>query len=156
MQFNPMDEPLASRREFLGRCKSALQVAAVGSLLAPFASSCGQAVIATRRVGERRVEANVALLVRDGMSAVLDAKGPDGKGVLIVRASESDYLAMSMRCTHKGCEVSPPADQVIVCPCHDSRFDLTGAVTKPPATEPLKRYTTSYDSSARSITIELV
>ncbi|MBC8146250.1 MAG: Rieske (2Fe-2S) protein [bacterium] len=146
----------ASRREFLGKCASAFQLAAVGGILPSLLSSCGQARISTVKREGNRVEANVALLVADGMTAVLDIKGPDGKGIVIIRVAPESYTALSMRCTHKGCEVAPPEGNVIVCPCHDSRFDLTGAVVKPPATEPLKKYVTSYKADSRVVVIELI
>jgi Rieske Fe-S protein len=63
--------------------------------------------------------------------------------------------ALSMRCTHKGCEVAPPDDGIMICPCHDSRFDLSGAVAKPPATTPLKRYQTTYHADSRVVIIAL-
>ncbi|MDQ1702294.1 MAG: hypothetical protein QOF57_1546 [Frankiaceae bacterium] len=40
------------------------------------------------------------------------------------------------RCTHAGCKVAIAGAQLI-CPCHESRFDLNGAVLNGPATQPL-------------------
>ena len=133
-----------------------LQAAVIGCALAPVLSSCGSSRIASRQLDDGRIEANVALLVADRMSAVLDRLGPDGKGIVIVRQAQDNYIAMSMNCPHKGCSVEPPNDDgVLVCPCHDSRFDLGGAVVKPPAKSPLKRYETSYDEAARAVYIKL-
>jgi Rieske Fe-S protein len=155
MPFEPALDANASRRDFLGQCANALQFAAVGGLLAPLLSSCGEARIATRSLDGNRIESNVMLLVADGMSAVLDRKGPDGKGILLVRESPESYVALSMRCAHKGCEVAPPKDNVIICPCHDSHYDMTGAVVKPPATAPLKKYATTYQPDERVVVITL-
>lgn len=142
-----------SRREFLGHCATALQVVAIGSVLAPLAS-CGASRVATRDLGGNRIEANVAMLTTDGASAVLDRNGPDGRGILVVRASAASYIAMSMNCTHKGCEVEPPTSSgIIVCACHNSQFDLTGAVVKAPAKAPLKRYATTVSGDTVTITL---
>lgn len=154
----PIDHPTdadESRRHFLGQCANALQAAAVGGLLAPLLSSCGSPRIATVRRNGNGLAANVALLVADGMSATLDVKGPDGKAILLIRESAESYIALSMRCTHKGCEVSPPEDSLMVCPCHGSQFDLTGAVVRNPAPAPLKRYQTTYQPDERVVLISL-
>jgi Rieske Fe-S protein len=73
---------------------------------------------------------------------------------LIVRRSAGVYLALSMRCTHKGCDVEPPKDAVLVCPCHNSRFDLAGAVVKGPATIPLARYPLTYNSETGQVAVK--
>lgn len=45
---------------------------------------------------------------------------------------------LSAVCSHRQCVVDwDAAAQQFVCPCHDSRFDTTGAVAQGPATEPL-------------------
>jgi cytochrome b6-f complex iron-sulfur subunit len=58
--------------------------------------------------------------------------------VLLVR-KDGQLYALSSMCTHRACNVRPAEGQ-IRCPCHGSRFDLAGNVTKGPATRPLPRY----------------
>ncbi|WP_399172232.1 Rieske (2Fe-2S) protein [Streptomyces sp. PanSC19] len=42
------------------------------------------------------------------------------------------------KCTHAGCAVSGVKGGVIVCPCHQSRFDMPdGSVRSGPAPSPL-------------------
>ncbi len=61
------------------------------------------------------------------------------QGVYVVRQAEG-FHALSATCTHLGCRTSYQADSsAIFCPCHGSRFDLTGAVTDGPAPRPLPR-----------------
>jgi Rieske Fe-S protein len=156
MSYEPHSDTDASRRTFLGTCSTMLQAAVVGCALAPFVSSCGPSRIAARQLDDGRIEVNVALLVADRMSAVVDRLGPDGKGIVVVRQAADNYIAMSMKCTHKGCSIEAPNDEgTMICPCHDSRFDLGGEVIKPPATTPLKRYDTSFDADARALYIRL-
>jgi nitrite reductase/ring-hydroxylating ferredoxin subunit len=70
---------------------------------------------------------------------------PEGGGkvfkeqkVVVTRPSGSEYKAFSATCTHKGCSVSEVKGGTIICPCHDSKFDITdGSVKGGPATKPL-------------------
>ena len=56
---------------------------------------------------------------------------PPGRSVALFRDAEGVY-AISTVCTHLGCIVQSVGDE-FECPCHGSRFDSTGAVTKGPA-----------------------
>ncbi|MFI8825027.1 Rieske (2Fe-2S) protein [Streptomyces sp. NPDC053431] len=61
------------------------------------------------------------------------------KGVVITQPKAGEFKAFSSRCTHLGCSVKEVTDGVIVCPCHQSRFDASdGSVKKGPATQPLE------------------
>ena len=63
---------------------------------------------------------------------------PD-KGVVVTQPKKGEFKAYSSRCTHRGCHVGSVADGVIVCPCHQSRFDANdGSVKQGPATQPLE------------------
>ena len=46
------------------------------------------------------------------------------------------FTALSLVCSHLGCTVEIKPDDY-VCPCHGSRYDLSGSVTKGPASSPL-------------------
>jgi len=54
-------------------------------------------------------------------------------------ASTERWNAVWMRCTHRGCQVEPTADQ-LVCPCHGSEFAFDGAVQKGPAASALASF----------------
>ena len=60
---------------------------------------------------------------------------------LLVRLSESEFVAFGQKCTHLSCAVIPrPAEGSFHCPCHEGRFDLrTGAPTAGPPSRPLTR-----------------
>ena len=56
------------------------------------------------------------------------------------RDPDGTLHALSGRCTHLGCAVAFNDDeQSWDCPCHGSRFDLSGAVIQGPAVTPLER-----------------
>lgn len=55
------------------------------------------------------------------------------QGVVVTQATAGAFAAFSTVCPHQGCNVNAVEGAEIICPCHDSRFDLTGAVLTGPA-----------------------
>ncbi len=66
---------------------------------------------------------------------------------IAVHKSGSEYTAVLLRCTHRGCELNPGGGQ-FTCPCHGSEFTLQGTVLEGPAEENLTTYkiTTDHDN----------
>ena len=60
---------------------------------------------------------------------------------LLVRLTDTQFVAFSQECTHLSCAVIPrPAEGSFYCPCHDGRFDIrTGVPTAGPPRRPLTR-----------------
>ncbi|MEU8623018.1 Rieske (2Fe-2S) protein [Streptomyces sp. NPDC048623] len=88
--------------------------------------------------GTEVVEEN-APLAKTGDIPVGGGKVIADKGVVITQPKKGEFKAYSSRCTHQGCAVGSVADGVIVCPCHQSRFDVTdGSVKQGPASRPLE------------------
>jgi nitrite reductase/ring-hydroxylating ferredoxin subunit len=56
---------------------------------------------------------------------------PPGRSVSVFRDGDGVH-AVSLVCTHLGCIVKPLAEG-FECPCHGSRYDKEGGVTKGPA-----------------------
>jgi cytochrome b6-f complex iron-sulfur subunit len=52
--------------------------------------------------------------------------------------TEDGFLAFGLACTHLGCTVEQK-DEGFECPCHGSRYDYQGYVTRGPSKAPLKR-----------------
>lgn len=67
---------------------------------------------------------------------------PQGETTLLpqipaaLRHKSDGFTAISMRCTHLGCTVDKPGES-FECPCHGSRFDEKGKLTRGPATRDL-------------------
>ncbi len=58
--------------------------------------------------------------------------------LVIEEGPEIASYAISSVCTHLRCTVNwDQAEQEFVCPCHGSRFDALGRVTRGPARRPL-------------------
>ncbi|MFG2839595.1 Rieske (2Fe-2S) protein [Streptomyces zaomyceticus] len=77
-------------------------------------------------------------LARTGDIPVGGGKILADKGMVITQPKAGEFKAFSSKCTHQGCAVSSVKDGVIVCPCHQSHFDISdGSVKSGPATAPL-------------------
>jgi Rieske Fe-S protein len=68
---------------------------------------------------------------------------------VVTQPTEGEFKAFSAICTHQGCPVGSVEDGMIICPCHNSHFDIsTGDPVSGPAQEPLSsaELTTSGDN----------
>jgi len=81
---------------------------------------------------------------------------PDGfpSPLLVARIASgvgADAIAgVSAICSHLGCTVLPAAGE-LQCPCHDSRFDLTGGFLQGPAGSNLLRYAIAFDGTTVTV-----
>ncbi len=65
-------------------------------------------------------------------------------GGFVIRKSDSpnDMIIFDSRCTHLGCTVNWEANaKAFICPCHNGKFNINGAVVAGPPPRPLDRYT---------------
>ncbi|MGW2147860.1 Rieske (2Fe-2S) protein [Nonomuraea bangladeshensis] len=109
------------RREVLG-------VAACGVALA----ACGTGGAQARPSLKGQVIAKTADVPVGGGKLIGDLK------LVVTQPQQGVYKAFSAACTHKGCTVSTPKDNIIRCACHGSEFAAdSGAPNKGPATAPL-------------------
>ncbi len=122
-------------------------------LVAPILEGCESRVTAPPGGGGTGSNKFDVSALSDGQGLLTTSKGSDGFPILIVRQSESAYVAFSSRCTHASCQVLAPAGGAMACPCHGSRFDLNGTPLSGPATTPLTKYTATYDPSTTTVTV---
>jgi Rieske Fe-S protein len=60
---------------------------------------------------------------------------------ILIRTSQSNYVAFSAVCTHLGCTVQYRSDlHEIWCPCHNGKYSLTGRNISGPPPRPLTAY----------------
>lgn len=103
------------------------------ALIAGLAALAGMEKFLKTRPLQRKVlvDTPVAGIPTDGALVFTDER------VAVVRDKDGFY-ALSLVCTHLGCTVSVTPDGLF-CPCHGSRFDNKGNVTRGPASRPLPR-----------------
>jgi Rieske Fe-S protein len=78
----------------------------------------------------------------------------NSKPAVLIREGEEDFRALSLECTHHGCEVKwVGGNEGFACPCHGSRFDAKGRVSEGPARRSLYRFKTAYDKDRSRVTI---
>ena len=62
-------------------------------------------------------------------------------GAWLRRVGETDFLAISLDCTHLGCPVRwDPGARLFMCPCHGGVYYWDGKVAAGPPPQPLHRY----------------
>ena len=76
----------------------------------------------------------------------------DGARAACYRDEEGEIHAVSMTCTHLGCQVAfNTAERTWDCPCHGSRFDIDGRVLEGPAVKDLSPKTSTSNEGATLI-----
>ncbi|MEV0234901.1 Rieske (2Fe-2S) protein [Nonomuraea sp. NPDC050786] len=122
-----MPENGFGRREVLG----AAGISVCGLALA----GCGGGETKAQPSLKGRVIAKTADVPVGGGTVIEDLQ------VVVTQPTQGVYKAFSSVCTHKGCAVSAPKENVIRCACHGSEFSAdSGKATKGPATAPLASY----------------
>ena len=124
------------RREFVGACACALAGIAI--------SGCASLVTRTVDARDGRIELALVhypeLAERGGSLRIVPAGQKDP--IYVFAQDDGSFVALSPICTHLGCTVDIE-DQRLVCPCHGSTYDRTGAVLQGPAQLPLSRFRTN-------------
>ena len=76
----------------------------------------------------------------------------------VMRTGPDTFLALSLICTHQGCDAEV-VNNIVDCPCHHSRFRSDGSVINGPdnssatSIAPLTQLTTSYNAQTDELTI---
>ena len=119
-----------------GVARRTVVAAAGGAGLAMALTACGGGGAAG--TGDDGAAEEGGTLARTGDIPVGGGKVLADKGMVITQPKAGEFKAFSSKCTHQGCAVSSVKDGAIVCPCHQSHFDISdGSVKSGPATAPL-------------------
>jgi cytochrome b6-f complex iron-sulfur subunit len=140
-------EPRIDRREFVELCACAL----VGIGLGGCASLMTRTVTPTDGRIELALSQYPELLEPGGTLKIL----PEGQAdpLYVLALADGSYSVLSPICTHLGCTVDIEGDR-LVCPCHGSMYNRSGAVLQGPAQLPLARYRADLSRSGL-LTIDL-
>ena len=98
--------------------------------------------------------ANAGLANVDGIRVLA---APSDKLIVIrTAATPPAFVVLSRVCTHSACIVIwDSLVHELKCPCHGSRFDIDGRVTRDPATRSLRKYGSTFDQATQTLTIKL-
>jgi Rieske Fe-S protein len=75
------------------------------------------------------------------------------RAVVRTQATPPVFDALSLICTHQGCDAAVSSPTLIQCPCHGSQFGNDGHVIRGPAQLPLGHIATAYDAQTDELTI---
>lgn len=158
----PSDDPPCpgcSRRAVLGGLAGAAALLALGcgtdgsSADLVDAPTTGVAACGPGRVCLDLGDSANAALLEVGGARVIDTTA--GR-LVVVRTTATEVAALSAICTHTGCTVRyDPTNTRLTCPCHGSRFALTGEVLRSPATRPLAVFVATLDAARTVIEVVL-
>lgn len=149
------------RRAFLQQGASALGIALCSATIATILDSC-QSPSSSNTTSPAPTGATTTIDVtqsalRSPGGAISQQFGSNnnGRNVIVIRTSQTEFVALSSVCTHDGCTVGLPtsAGANLVCPCHGSVFTQAGARVSGPASGALARFTTSFNASTNILTI---
>ena len=144
-------EHCVSRRAFLAT--------AVGATALATLSGCGDGLVANPRVLEALPNGPAVIKVADfpGLATPGFLVRIPNTAVAVKRVDATTFDALSMICTHQGCQTNIVNGQRFDCPCHGSRFDVDGAVINGPTTGdtigPLAKLTATYNAATDELTI---
>jgi cytochrome b6-f complex iron-sulfur subunit len=157
-----------SRRVFLVKSAGTIAVLSTSGLVSTIINSCGgnnpsgPSNVSTMNIIQGTVSNNEITLSIAAPSPIADkntravVEYNNGGGALLVEHNSDDtFRAVSGICTHQGCIVTDfdGTSNVFVCPCHGSRFDLTGNVIQGPAPSRLVQYSTRVANNSLIITL---
>lgn len=99
-------------------------------------------------------DVNFTLDLNDSVNSALNNTGGSvhRNGVLVIRKSSTEFVALSEKCTHQGCTVGYSTSNTRVeCPCHGSVFNTNGGVINGPASSPLRKYSVTQNGTVLTI-----
>ncbi len=121
-------ETAVGRREFLKRTGIVLTGVTLAGTLAANSRKAALSTSPSAPVTHGTTTINIISLTTDGQFTVDSSVSPNGTPILVIRQNATTYTALSMLCTHEGCQVGTPSGGSISCPCHGSKYNLMGRV----------------------------
>jgi thiosulfate dehydrogenase [quinone] large subunit len=147
-------ESAVGRREFLKQTGLVLTGITLAGTLGQILESCSSLTSPSANITHGTTMIDVSELTSNGQFLVDSSVSPDGTPIPVIRQNATTYTALSMLCTHQGCQVNSPSGGSIFCSCHGSRFNLYGQVVNGPAPTALTSYAVTLNSSANMITVK--
>lgn len=133
------------RRKFLeGVCKTAAGMVVAGSVIDLLSVKTIKASTrATPNPEVREIPINLIdnpELAPVGGSYHLELEDLE-RDLIVIHPEKDKFVALDIKCTHRNCDLGyAQSEKLLICPCHGSKFDVSGAVMNGPATKPLNYY----------------
>jgi cytochrome b6-f complex iron-sulfur subunit len=148
-----MDQNKVTRREFI---KNAGATALAAVIVTPMlgldaGASSGKPPLPMQPIQLDLTKPDYSALAKVGGAIKIPNPHDKKKPIIVVRSSETTIAAFSSKCTHFGCEVGLPENNVAACPCHGSKFDATGKVVHGPARKNLAAFSAVLEGSIITI-----
>jgi Rieske Fe-S protein len=141
------------RRQFLGVSAAGAVVTLTGGCGVFIGNKSTDAKVAPVAAAVRLSLAAYPVLAKAGGQILLEVAGEPTE-VLVFKRPGGDIAAVSVECTHQGCDVDyVAATDRMECPCHGSKFQVTGEVVEGPAKRPLRRYSASVEGDELVISL---
>jgi len=151
-----------SRRDFLVKVAQGTVVMSLPVAAASLLAGCSNPVSSGSALTVITAAASNNVIVLDVSSG--SALGTVGStaivsygssAILVDHPAAGTYHALSSVCNHQGCIITnyDSGSKEFVCPCHGSRFSLTGAVDQGPASASLLSYQTNLSGNKLTITL---
>jgi len=83
-------------------------------------------------------------------NSVVAVSGTAAGSIFITHTTGDTYFALSRICSHRGCTVNPTTP-TLNCPCHGSRYDLSGSVVEGPAPRALQMWPATRDGDTLTV-----
>ncbi len=135
------------RRPLLGAGFAVAATAVVGSCGSSDTSTSPAGSGQTTSGGAAGADGVIVQLADVPVGGAVAAKAGDGAPIIVTQPTAGQAVAFSAKCTHKGCSVAP-AGAELNCPCHGSKFDLSGKNIAGPAPSPLAPFAVTVKDGA--------
>lgn len=148
-----MENKSFSRREFIATVgKSAAAIAVLAPVFGSNVAAMGKSIpVAMEPITLDLTKQEYKVLAQAGGALKIPNPHDAKKPIIVTRSSETTVAAFSSKCTHWGCEVSLPVNNVITCPCHGAAYDTNGKVTHGPAKKDLKTFSATLNGTIITI-----
>ena len=153
-----------SRREFFVKSVQGAAIISLPALISPILESCTNPTSpqnANPLASIQGTNSNGKIVLTIDSSSPLANTGTAASvhyqsgSILVDHPSNNVFNALSSICTHQACNIDSfdSGKEQFVCPCHGSRFDVTGNVVQGPAGSPLPKYTTQIEGDQLTINV---
>jgi Rieske Fe-S protein len=146
------------RRDFIKKSLGMTGIFLCAGSLTTLLDSCSSNPVNSNLTGSATLDISTVpeLAAAGGVTEKTFSGQFDSKPIIIIRDTETNFLAFSTVCTHEGNKVNKPVNATndLVCPAHNSHFSpKTGARISGPASSGLQKFNTSFATATNILTI---